>query len=141
MTPETDDRRRFGYEADAWEGMVHHGTGYLERVCASGRTTDYTTFCAELGKRVGHCPQPGDHSLTYLLGDIGRRSYDERGVVITAVVHYKGAGYNPGPGFFTLCQELGLLPSGSLPDRQKDEFLVRHHNELQAAYGDRRRRR
>lgn len=134
------DTARFGYSAEQWQQMVDAGLAYLEGLASSGGNTDYTTFCSEVGRRAGTSPQPGDHALAFLLGDIARRSFDDRGVVVTALVHYKDAGFSPGPGFYGICQELGLLQAGTLTENQKMDFLVRHQRELEAKYSPRRRR-
>lgn len=134
------DTAHFGYTAEQWQDMVDVGLSHLEDLASSGGNTDYTTFCSEVSRRAGTSPQPGDHALAFLLGDIARRSFDDRGVVVTALVHYKDAGFSPGPGFYGICQELGLLEAGTLTEDQKMEFLVRHQRELEARYSRRRRR-
>ena len=68
------DDHRFGYPKDLWERMVDAGHGYLERLAFAKGHTDYTTFCHEVALAAGSAPQPGDHSLAHLLGDIARRS-------------------------------------------------------------------
>lgn len=136
------DDRRFGFTDEHWERMVDAGLAHLARLASAGGHTDYTSFCAEVARLVGGAaPQPGDHALASLLGDIARRSFDERGVAITALVHYKDAGFSPGPGFYSLCQERGLLEKGVLSEERKLEFLVAHQRELETAYSRRRRRR
>jgi hypothetical protein len=130
----------YGYAPERWESMVDAGLTYLEQLAATGGHCDYTTFCREVARVSGSAPQPGDHALASLLGDIGRRSYEHRGVVVTALVHYKDEGFSPGPGFYSLCQELGLLSSGKLTDNQMITFLAGHQQEIEATYQRPRRR-
>lgn len=131
--------QRFGYPIGQWGDMVDAGLANLEALAARGGHTDYSTFCLEVARLAGTCPQPGDHALAYLLGDIARASYDSRGVVITALVHYKGGGYEPGPGFYSICQDLGLLPEGTLTEDDKLVFLATHQRTIDDAYRRRRR--
>lgn len=133
-----EDGSRFAYSAEHWERLVDEGLAHLERLASRRQHTDYTSFCRDVSERVGAAPQPGDHSLALLLGDIARRSFDDKGVVVTALVHYKNSGFSPGPGFYGICQELGLLRQGDLTEDERTEFLVSHQKELESIYGRRR---
>jgi len=128
----------FGYSPHDWEAMIDAGVVYLEQLASRRSHCDYTTFCRQVRATAGIAPEPGDHALASLLGEIARRSYDERSVVVTAIVHYKDQGFAPGPGFYAICQELGLLPAGTLSDDVKLAFLVQHQRDLEAAYQRRR---
>jgi hypothetical protein len=128
-----EDDRYFGYTRDAWEAMVDAGHAYLTELAAREADTDYTTFCQEVKRRSGHTVEPGDHALAYVLGAIGTRTFEEKGVVVTVVVHYKG-GSDPGPGFFGLCQELGILDKGALGEDTKLAFFAQHTRAVFDAY-------
>jgi hypothetical protein len=118
------DESRFGFTLAQWELMVDVGLAYLEGLARGRGQTDYTTFCSEVRRAAGTSPQPGDHALAFLLGDIAHRSYNSNGVVVTALVHYKDRGFSPGPGFYSICQELDLLRPGKLTEDQRLVFLV-----------------
>lgn len=133
------DPRRFGYTPEQWQAMVDAGETYLETLARHRGHTDYTTFCLEVATAAGTSPRPGDHALAFLLGDIAASTYDSRGVAITAIVHYKDQGFSPGPGFYAICQDLGLLPAGNLSEDQKLAFLVEHQRAIETAYPSRRR--
>ncbi len=119
--------------------MVDAGLEFLESLAERGGHTDYTSFCRQVRTKADVALEPGDHALSHLLGAIARRSYDSRGVVVTALVHYKDQGFDPGPGFYGICQQLGLLPSGGLSDDTKLVFLARHQTDLERAYRRARR--
>ena len=125
---------KYGYPDERWQAMVKAGGEYLAEVAARGGDTDYTKFCEEVRRRAGFSVAPGDHALAHLLGDIGREAHFERGAVTTVLVHYKNGGSEPGPGFFVLCQELGLLPPGHLDDLTKLTFHVEQAKAVYEAY-------
>jgi hypothetical protein len=135
----TDADRYFGYGPETWDAMIDAGYAYLCDLASRSADTDYTKLCQELHQRTGAVIEPHDYALAHVLGDIGRRSYDQHGVVVTVLVHYKG-GTDPGPGFFSLCQQLKLLPLGTVGADTKLMFHAAHVHAVFDAYGRRRRR-
>ncbi len=119
----------FGYTPEQWNKMVAVGKRHLEAVAARRDATDYTTLCRVLEAEAGVRIEPHDHALPHVLGDIARRSHGEYGLVLTALVHYKG-GSEAGTGFYAICQELGALRAGTLSADEKVTFQVRHTTAL-----------
>lgn len=128
----------YGYAAADWERLIDAGEAYLVTRAQGRLDTDYTEFCREVRGATGLELQPHDHALRFLLGEIGTRTYDDRGVVITVLIHYKD-GSDAGDGFFGLCQQLGLLPKGKLDAESKLIFQAQHTTEVFDAYRRRRR--
>ncbi|QDO46558.1 hypothetical protein FNV62_34380 [Streptomyces sp. RLB3-17] len=67
-------------------------------------------------------------AMGYLLGLIVEQDYPKGRLVISALVHYLGAN-DAGPGFYTLAQQLGLLPKGS-SSTARLEFWIEQVNSL-----------
>ena len=67
-------------------------------------------------------------AMGHLLGLVVERDYPESKLMISALVHYLGAN-DAGPGFYTLAQQLGLLPRGSSA-MAKLEFWIGQVNSL-----------
>jgi hypothetical protein len=49
-------------------------------------------------------------------------------------VYYKDGGSELGPGFFSLAQELGLLPSGAIGEDTRLRFQAQQTNAVLDAY-------
>lgn len=128
---------RYGYTTRDWERLVDAGEAFLVGRARLRSDTDYSTFCLEVRRATELALDPHDLALREVLGDIGRRTFDRDGVVVTALVRYKDAA-DPGEGFYTLCQELGLLPKGKVDADEKMIFRARHVEEVFNAYRRRR---
>ncbi|MEU9441516.1 hypothetical protein AB0D42_11475 [Streptomyces sp. NPDC048304] len=81
------------------------------------KVTTYTEMNSVLARRTGlpgfDFEQADERAaMGHLLGLIVERDYPASGLMISALVHYLGAN-DAGPGFYTLAQQLGLLPKGS----------------------------
>ena len=132
--------RFYGYTEEQWDAMRAQGLAYLEELARDRRDTDYSTFCAEVRRRAGVAPEPHDHALPHLLGAIGTRSYEDRQVIITALIHDKG-GNEPGPGFYELAEQLRALNREQNPwiaRELREVFWVRHVGECHEAYARKR---
>jgi serine/threonine protein kinase len=135
--PKPTEASRYGYTARDWERLVDAGEAFLVGRARLRSDTDYSTFCLEVRRATELALDPHDLALREVLGDIGRRTFDREGVVVTALVRYKDAA-DPGEGFYTLCQELGLLPKGKVDADEKMIFRARHVEEVFNAYRRRR---
>lgn len=132
--------RHYGFTDEQWVAMERHGLDYLEELAREGRDTDYSTFCAAVRGRAGVAPDPHDHSLPELLRRVGTRSYEDRGVILTALIHYKG-GNEPGPGFYELAERLRALnnqPDPRIAAETRERFWV---HQVAACHNAHRRRR
>ena len=131
----------YGFTPEIWQALVREGLRYLEGRATHSRPCTYTEFCNELRTKVGVAPDPHDHATAALLGEIGTETYTSRGVIVTALVMYKNGGFEPGPGFYKLAQELGVLETGTLTEDQKLAFVSTHTRAVLAAYPRRPRSR
>lgn len=130
------DEQYYGYTEEQWEAMEHHGFAFLAGLARDRRDTDYSTFCRELRRRAGVAPDPHDHALRTLLGRIATRSYEDKQVVITALIHYKG-GSEPGPGFYEVSERLrkaNAMTDWRIPQERRLEFWVGQVQAAQRAY-------
>ena len=133
--PTTQGDRFFGYDEATWHKMVDVGYQFLERRARVPDPTNYSELADEITKRARATIGPHDFAFNYVLGDIGRRSYEERGVVLTGIVYYKDGGSELGPGFFALAQELGILPKGTLGEDTRLRFQAEQTTAILNAYG------
>jgi hypothetical protein len=128
------DGTRFGYTAAQWDALVDTGREFLETLARRQAGCSYTEFCDEVNRHTGLTLQPHDHALPHVLGQIGSATWDDRGVVVTAIVHYKYGGFEAGPGFFSLCQELELLPKRTPSEDERLVFHAAHVTKVYEAY-------
>lgn len=123
----------YGRSNEAWDQLVSVGLKFLVERAQLCKVTTYTEMNFVLTRRTG---LPGfDFEQTderaamgHLLGLIVERDYPESRLMISALVHYLGAN-DAGPGFYTLAQQLGLLPKGSSATA-KLEFWIGQVNSL-----------
>ncbi len=132
--PTTRGDQFFGYGETTWQAMVDAGYEFLRHRAQIGQPTNYSELAREIVAVAGGSIGPHDYAFNYILGDIGRRSFEERGVVLTGIVYYKDGGSELGPGFFGLAQELGLLPSGALGEDTKLRFQTQQTTAVLDAY-------
>lgn len=128
---------QYGRDDLEWHELVRCGTQRLIDVARSGSTTTYselnTWLVEDTGGPVFDFTSPGDRSaMGHLLGRIVEENRGESGLMLSALVHYLG-GTDPGPGFFKLAENLGLLAAGATPSA-KDAFWIAQLNGLYAFY-------
>jgi len=107
---------------DAHEQAVEEIRRILEEVAFAQSTLAYSEVIAQV--RAIHL-EPDSKLFAQMLDEISRRS-DEKGLgILSAVVIHKGDDYLPGPGFFTLGEELG---------RDTSDKLAFHSEELRRVH-------
>ena len=80
----------------------------LREVAGRQKTTHYEDIAPMLGLKMG---DPADRvRIGQILGEISKQEHDAGRPMLSAVVTHKGD-ERPGPGFFELAQELGLVGS------------------------------
>lgn len=118
--------------------MANAGLMFLERLARDQGDCSYTRFCDEVRATVGQAPEPHSEACSQLLVMIAETGFAERGVAVTALVHYQDSGIEPGPGFFTLCHRLGLIEAGPYSDDRKMVIVNEQVRLVLDAYARRR---
>ncbi|WP_416529899.1 hypothetical protein [Streptomyces coelicoflavus] len=118
---------------EAWEQLTDAGLKFLFERAQLHKVTTYTEMNSVLARRTGlpsfNFEQADERAaMGYLLGLIVGRDFPKSGLMISALVHYLGAN-DAGPGFYTLAQQLGLLPKGSSATARL-EFWIGQVNSL-----------
>jgi len=127
----------YGFDDEQWDDMFTAGLAYLERLARDQGDCDYTNFCREVRAATGHEIDPHGQACSHLLERIGEETFRTHGVVVTALAHYMGEGIEPGPGFFTLCHNLGIIEEIPANEEQRLQIVSDQVREVLAAY-DRR---
>jgi hypothetical protein len=114
----------YGFSEEQWDQMFETGLIYLERLARDQGDCSYTDFCNELRATCGVAPEPHSDACSQLLRQIAEETFDSHGAIVTALVHYKDGGIEPGPGFFDLCHRLGLIEAKPYSDDRKLEIVT-----------------
>lgn len=109
----------YGRTEDEWDALVEESIGLLKEQARLQRITSYSDLNVALARR-GHRPfdfeQRSDRTaMGSVLGRVSHRSFDEDGVMLSAIVVYIDQN-DAGPGFYNLGVQLGLLPSIATAD-------------------------
>ncbi|SCG02366.1 hypothetical protein GA0115260_106403 [Streptomyces sp. MnatMP-M27] len=123
----------YGRSDEAWDQLASAGLKFLVERAQLRKVTTYTEMNSVLARRTGlprfDFEQADERAaMGHLLGLIVERDYPETRLMISALVHYLGAN-DAGPGFYTLAQQLGLLPKGSSAT-VKLQFWIEQVNSL-----------
>ncbi|MFQ6238225.1 hypothetical protein [Sinorhizobium meliloti] len=106
--------------------------GYLMDMIARGETA---TFYEPIMTAIGLTTSTPAHRtrIGAILDKISRDSHEEKGVVLSVLVHRKSAGTTrPGPGFWGMVESEGLFD----PEEQdKDDFVKQHTKLVLKKYG------
>lgn len=126
-SPSVAGERRFGRDPDEWRALVTRGIQILRETAAARSILTYSELNGRLADKSGIptfdlSSEAGRHGLSLLLGDITRADHPTSGVMLSALVTFKGVG-DVGRGFFSLAQEMGLLPRGA-GTLDKESFWV-----------------
>ncbi|MDE3723545.1 hypothetical protein PWG71_19315 [Nocardiopsis sp. N85] len=127
----------YGKTAVEWEQLVDATVHLLEERARAGAVVTYTEVNRALVVRTGQRPfdfsQPDDRAAVgRLLGEAVERTLDEVGAMISAITLYQG-GNDPGPGFYALAAEKGLLTPKASP-AQRLNFWTGQVNRVYAHY-------
>jgi len=79
----------YGFDDQVWDGMVNVGLTFLERLARNHGDCIYSRFCDEVRAADGQAPEPHSEACSQLLRRIAETSLAERGVVVTALVHFQ----------------------------------------------------
>jgi hypothetical protein len=127
----------YGHDEVAWDQLTEAGTTFLIERAHLRKTTSYTELNAILERRTG---LPGFDftraderaAMGHLLYSIVMRTWPATKLMLSALVLYLNSN-DPGTGFYSLAQELGLLPARASAQK-KEEFWVTQVKELQKYY-------
>ncbi|GII75684.1 hypothetical protein Sru01_06660 [Sphaerisporangium rufum] len=130
---------KYGRDDLTWDQLTEAGLEVLLECARRGDLIAYGDLNSELERRTGipgfDFNRPDERAaLGHLLWLIVERNRPETGMMISALVIYKGAS-DPGPGFFGLAADLGLLPRRPSAD-EKDEFWTKQVTGLHAHYAN-----
>jgi hypothetical protein len=109
----------FGRSDDEWDAMVNDATAFLRDQARLRRITSYSEVNSALARR-GHVPfdfslDKDRNAVGALLGEIVRRTVEDTGVMLSAIVAYIDRN-DAGPGFYALAVQLGLLANTATAD-------------------------
>lgn len=117
----------YGRPDDTWDDLTAAGIDFLKERAALGRDTSYSEMSAVLARRTGlpefdFAQQVERAGMGHLLGRIVTETYPDVGAMLSALVIYLDAN-DPGPGFYKLAEQMGLLASRSSKSA-RDAFWV-----------------
>lgn len=114
-TPENSDDF-FDHPWVEWYAMRDVGMELLKRYAKKRSTTTYQRFWS--GVRSGFAGDVGKsgRQVPQLLRYIGELSFDEYGLILTALVVTDGRDRHPSEGFFRLAARLELISDSEAPD-------------------------
>ena len=132
---------KYGRGDGEWEELAREGRAFLEDRARLQKTTSYTEMDAVLHQRTQYRQFDFDRederaAMGYLLGLIVEDTFPESGVILSALVLYLNEN-SPGPGFFKLAQDLGLLSPSASADA-KLVFWAGHVQRVQDHYRPKR---
>lgn len=126
----------YGRSDDEWDRLVEDVVGVLTEQARLKRTVSYSELNSALA-RAGHIPfdfglERDRAAVGAALGDAVRRTIDDSGAMLSAIVSYIGQN-DPGPGFYKFATELGRLPNTASTD-DKLVFWSRQVNAIHEHY-------
>lgn len=132
----------YGRSDEAWKQLTDAGLKFLVERAQLRKVTTYTEMNSVLARRTGlpgfDFEQADERAaMGYLLGLVVEQDYPKSRLMISALVHYLSAN-DAGPGFYTLAQQLGLLPKGSSATARL-EFWIGQVNSLHDLHSATRR--
>ena len=127
----------YGRDEATWNQLTEAGLAFLVERARLKKTTSYTELNTTLERRTG---LPGFDftraderaGMGHLLYLIVMRSWPETKLMVSALVLYLNSN-DPGTGFYSLAQELELLPVKASAQK-KEEFWVAQVKALQDHY-------
>lgn len=109
----------YGRSDDDWDRMVDDAVSFLLEQAQSKQITTYSDLNSALAQ-AGHVPfdfslERDRAAVGAVLGDAVGRTLGDPKVMLSAIVSYIGQN-DPGPGFYKLAVELGLLANTATAD-------------------------
>ncbi|KGN29911.1 hypothetical protein N802_10200 [Knoellia sinensis KCTC 19936] len=119
--------RRMSRDEDDWHRLVSVGRDILREVGGNRSTITYSELNGRLAEESGLrtfdlSTDLGRQGMGFLLGDISRVDHVDSGILLSSLVTLKGLG-DVGRGFFSLAQELRLIPTHAGP-LEKEAFWI-----------------
>lgn len=98
-----------------WNQMRDVGLTFLQRIATTGTTVTYEQFWTAVRNGVGRDIGKPWRQIPQLLRHVGENSFDDCGLVITALVVTEDREPSPSEGFFRLAARLELIPESESP--------------------------
>lgn len=130
---------QYGRTRDEWNALSTGGRTFLVERARLGRPTSYTEFNVVLSQRTGLRAFDFDRAderaaMGYLLGRIVELDRPSSGLMISALVNYLDEN-EPGSGFFSFAEEIGLLHRGA-SDEERLDFWAGQTAALMSFYAE-----
>jgi hypothetical protein len=127
----------YGRDEATWNQLTEAGLAFLVERARLKKTTSYTELNTTLERRTGllgfdFTRADERAAMGHLLYLIVMRSWPETKLMLSALVLYLNSN-DPGTGFYSLAQELELLPAKASAQK-KEEFWVTQVKALQDHY-------
>jgi hypothetical protein len=106
----------FGHSWPEWHAMRTMGSDLLKELAASRSFISYDKFWAAIRAGLGREIGSPWRQVPQLLRHIGDHSFDEFGLLLTALVVTDDEGRHPSEGFFRLASRVGLLDESDAPE-------------------------
>lgn len=119
--------KTYGRTLDEWEELREAAENFLISVAENSEMTDYSllnnAIAEETGYRAFDYSQESERAaIGKLLGEISRKTNDQHGVMLSALVTHRGSN-DEGAGFYRLAAELGKMPHRATKEAKLDAFV------------------
>jgi hypothetical protein len=109
----------FGHSWPLWHRMRDAGIVHIAACAKESRTTTYAELWSAIQKQVSEDIGRPFRQIRALAGTIANHAHDTHEPMLTALVVHEGDGH-PGPGFFRLAAQRGLLPEADFPSEEEE---------------------
>jgi len=106
----------FNHPWSEWNEMRDFGLTFLEEIAASRSTVSYVRFWSAVRKGVDRDIGSPWRQIPLLLRHIGEQSFDNSGLLVTALVVTEDRYPSPSEGFFRLAARLDLIGIEDSPE-------------------------
>jgi hypothetical protein len=114
---ENNSESYFNHPWSEWNEMRDIGLSYLESVAINKSTVTYEHFWNAVRLGIGRDIGKQFRQIPLLLRHVGEKSFDDSGLILTALVVTDEAMPSPSEGFFRLASRLELLPVSESPEK------------------------
>jgi hypothetical protein len=113
---EENSESYFNHPWPEWNEMRDLGLSYLREIAAKEKTVTYEGFWNAVRLGVGRDIGKPFRQIPLLLRHVGEKSFDDSGLVVTALVVTEATEPSPSEGFFRLASRLELIPEDESPE-------------------------
>jgi hypothetical protein len=106
----------FNHPWPEWNEMRDIGLSYLREIATKEATVSYDQFWKAVRLGIGHEIGKPFRQIPLLLRHVGERSFDDSGLIVTALVVTEEKVPSPSEGFFRLASRLELIPESESPE-------------------------